>query len=74
MFKVPGSTTPKECPARESKCNKWSKVHWAKAWRSQSEKVNFPGRQDEEEFFLVQVTEFTYSLPWTAVQGSTEDS
>ena len=69
-----GQPHPKRlCPARESKCNKCSKVgHWAKACRSQSDKrvgeVNFPGRQEEGEFFLGELTELS------AAQRSTEDS
>ena len=70
-----GQPHPKRlCPARESKCNKCSKVgHWAKACKSQSDKrvgeVNFPGRRvEEEEFFLGELTELY------AVQGSTGDS
>ena len=64
----------KLCPARESKCNKYSKVgHWAKACRSaQLDKrvgeVNFPGRQEQDEFFLGELTELS------AVRGSTGDS
>ena len=65
--------TQRDCPARESKCNKCSKVgHWAKACRSPSDKrvgeVNFPGRQEEGEFFLGELTELS------AAQRSTKDS
>ena len=58
-----GQLHPKRlCPTRESKCNKSSKVgHWAKACRSQSDKrvreVNFPGKQEEGEFFQGVLTE-----------------
>lgn len=60
------------CPARESKCNKFSKGgHWAKACRSQSDKrvgeVNFPRKQEQGEFFLGELTELS------AVQRSRED-
>ena len=69
-----GQLHPKRlCPARESKCNKCYKVgHWAKGCRSQSDtrvgEVNFPRRQEEEEFFLGKLNELS------AAQGSTGDS
>ncbi|KAL9984704.1 hypothetical protein ACROYT_G007030 [Oculina patagonica] len=63
----------RQCPARESKCMKCSKIgHWAKACKSLPDKrvaeVNFTGRQDEGELFLGELTELS------AVQGGAGDS
>ncbi len=72
MFK--GQPPPKiQCPARESKCIKGTKVgHWAKARKSLPDKrvaeLNSTGRQDEGELFLGELTELS------AVQGGTGDS
>ncbi|KAL9967390.1 hypothetical protein ACROYT_G025604 [Oculina patagonica] len=69
-----GQSHPKrQCPARESKCMKCSKIgHWAKACKSLPDKrvaeVNFTGRQAEGELFLGELTELS------AVQGGAGDS
>ena len=72
---VQGACVPhpkRQCPARESKCIKCSKVgHWAKALKSLSDKrvneVNFSDTQDEA-FFLSELTEVAF------VQGHAQRS